>query len=733
MEQTAMGGLRSNHRAYQHCFIGHSQGASWRETFEQVCEEVLPSFGLKPWYANKHFQGNIPLLQKVVNMIATTRYGIYDLSYWHENNQSAWIMPRNVLIELGMAIALNRPMLLLRHGENRECGLTLPACLEGIEIGEFGDGKKLLKQTLNTRLPPLTQHTPQQDWLNRYCHFGGLQCPYREAHPQAQQWGRQKIHIHISDGANAAHIDCSDFHDMIEDDVINRFNNLEFNYLNSLSSPQGCKFLLCSRCQEVRSSPFAIYRITPHTSADTFIAIGMSIALEKQFGYAIPKILITNDANTVPSLLKGYEIIVERNYTRIKDRLNTILPEMIEEMKKTTWKPQPLPFEIFMPTKDVPDVEATSAKPYSKAVNQRKKEGENDSPPQIHELDMEENLEQEKNSLNVRIAYTKVTAVGEETDAAHDIYVFHLAELSQLDEKRMLRIKEIPDLNGRILALEGVKLTLKFDSFVDSKRIPKQGMLESTTSPIIYHEQHEVVETLSVHDKNNQGTPFSLLLGRILENNQADIARVVREQGVTIETIHRWMNGESEPRPMHLKKLLEVLSEYRNELIDAIDQTFPKVLNAFSSPVPNMSPVEVFISYADEDKVLCQQLEGHLKSLEAQGFLKIEYGSQTKLDRLEDYSIIMHNSFIFLLLISPDYLISKKHEIVEAMMRNKRRTAIVIPIILRPCYWTDMPFSRLQVLPKDARPVTLWDNRDVAFMDIVQGIRQAIQDLQNRQ
>jgi hypothetical protein len=24
-----------------------------------------------------------------------------------------------------------------------------------------------------------------------------------------QQWRRQKIHIHISDGANAAHIDCS--------------------------------------------------------------------------------------------------------------------------------------------------------------------------------------------------------------------------------------------------------------------------------------------------------------------------------------------------------------------------------------------------------------------------------------------------------------------------------------------------------------------------------------------
>src|SRR5947209_7766147 len=106
MGQIATGGLRTNQRAYQHCFIGHSQAAPWRETFEQVCGEVLPNFGLKPWYADKHYQGTVPLLQKVVNMIATTRYGIYDLSYWRTNDHSTWTMPRNVLIELGMAIAL---------------------------------------------------------------------------------------------------------------------------------------------------------------------------------------------------------------------------------------------------------------------------------------------------------------------------------------------------------------------------------------------------------------------------------------------------------------------------------------------------------------------------------------------------------------------------------------------------------------------------------------------------
>src|SRR5207245_10673299 len=110
-------------------------------------------------------------------------------------DRNAWIIPRNVLIELGMAIALNRPMLLLRHGKNRECGLPLPACLEGLDIGEFGDGKNLLKQTLNARLPSLTQHTPKQDWLNRYCHLVSLACSFRAADPPAHPCRRQHLHI----------------------------------------------------------------------------------------------------------------------------------------------------------------------------------------------------------------------------------------------------------------------------------------------------------------------------------------------------------------------------------------------------------------------------------------------------------------------------------------------------------------------------------------------------------
>jgi hypothetical protein len=41
---------------------------------------------------------------------------------------------------------------------------------------------------------------------------------------------------------------------------------------------------------------------------------------------------------------------------------------------------------------------------------------------------------------------------------------------------------------------------------------------------------------------------------------------------------------------------------------------------------------------------------------------------------------------------------------------------LVIPVILRPCDWHDMPFGRLQATPKDGKAITLWPNIDEASL-----------------
>lgn len=661
MEQTTTGSLQSNQEAYQHCFIGHSQEAPWRPTFAQVCEEVLPQFGLQPWYADKHYQGSIPLREKVVNMIATTRYGIYDLSYWRKNDRSAWLMPRNVLIELGMAIALNRPMLLLRHGNNRECGLKLPACLEGIEIGEFSDGKKLLKQTLQARLSSLTQRPPQEDWLHRFCRFGGLECSFREVHPQARQWGRQKLHLHISTGTQSAH-SRSDFRETIQEELISRFSNLEISYLDDLNCPSDRKFLLCSHCQQVRSSPFAIYRITSNTPADTFIAIGMSLALEKQSGYAIPKILIAQNEDTLPSLLKGYEIVIERDYSRVENQLNTILPEIIEEVKQTRWKPQPLPFEVFLPEKEISATSIIAEQEEGSAIVEGStSEADSDISPVIEE--------------------TTTDSTPEKLPSQPARFLIHSARRKgsqeyQLD-KEEIRIGRAPTSD----------IVLSEDKMV------------SRHHATVRYENRQYV----LYDEKS--------IDGVFVNRQ----RILPLTPVVLRDGDQVGIGEYEL----------IFSTSASPAIDIGNApTISKAIN-------------IFISYAHEDRRYLDQLRKHLLPLQMQGWIKIWDDSDiyAGVNVEREVEEQMQRANVILLLISASFLASEfcyGKEMRWAMEKHALGTATVIPILLRSCDWRETPFGGIQGLPRDGQPISSRPDRDRAFFEIAQEIRRVIEELQNK-
>ena len=63
------------------------------------------------------------------------------------------------------------------------------------------------------------------------------------------------------------------------------------------------------------------------------------------------------------------------------------------------------------------------------------------------------------------------------------------------------------------------------------------------------------------------------------------------------------------------------------------------------------------------------------------------------------------------------------------MERHEAKQARVIPVILKPVDWKSAPFSKLQALPKDGKPVIKWGNRDEAFENVTQGIRVAVEEL----
>lgn len=144
--------------------------------------------------------------------------------------------------------------------------------------------------------------------------------------------------------------------------------------------------------------------------------------------------------------------------------------------------------------------------------------------------------------------------------------------------------------------------------------------------------------------------------------------------------------------------------------------------------------LKLFYAYAHEDETLRNQLDTHLSILQRQKVIEGWHDKDITAGSLWQKEIDTHlkEADIILLLVSADFMGSDycyEVEMTEALKRQAAGEARVIPIILRPCVWESSPLGELQALPKDAKAVTVWPNRDAAFTDIAKGIRKAIKEL----
>ena len=62
----------------------------------------------------------------------------------------------------------------------------------------------------------------------------------------------------------------------------------------------------------------------------------------------------------------------------------------------------------------------------------------------------------------------------------------------------------------------------------------------------------------------------------------------------------------------------------------------------------------------------------------------------------------------------------------RALERHENREAYVIPIIVRDVNWRRAPFAKLQVLPKDGKAITLWEDRDSAWRNVSEELEKVI-------
>ncbi len=141
--------------------------------------------------------------------------------------------------------------------------------------------------------------------------------------------------------------------------------------------------------------------------------------------------------------------------------------------------------------------------------------------------------------------------------------------------------------------------------------------------------------------------------------------------------------------------------------------------------------MRLFISYAHADEAYKNKLEKFLSGLKRQG--AIDWWTDRAIVAGEDWGNEIKqgllNSNVILFLVSSDFMASdyiNDVEIAQAIKRHEAGEVIIVPVIIRPCDFTSLPLQKFQALPKNALPISKWQNEDEAFMDVVNGLKNLI-------
>ena len=193
------------------------------------------------------------------------------------------------------------------------------------------------------------------------------------------------------------------------------------------------------------------------------------------------------------------------------------------------------------------------------------------------------------------------------------------------------------------------------------------------------------------------------------------------------------LQAEMRPFEAEKAKLLAVSAEERSFSETTSTPSSPTHISP-AKPI-NMDPLNVFISYAHADEAFKNDLVIGLKTLEREGKIRawqdrdIEAGTEWD----PEIKTALEAADIVLLLVTRRFLGSDycfDVEMKRSLERHEAGTARVIPIVLSPCEWEKSPCQKFQALPSRGKPVSKWDDRDEAWLDVEKGLRRAVESLQ---
>ncbi|WP_313124375.1 toll/interleukin-1 receptor domain-containing protein [Pseudescherichia sp.] len=142
-------------------------------------------------------------------------------------------------------------------------------------------------------------------------------------------------------------------------------------------------------------------------------------------------------------------------------------------------------------------------------------------------------------------------------------------------------------------------------------------------------------------------------------------------------------------------------------------------------------------SYSHADEALLNELQKHLSPLKRTG--KITTWHDRRIVPGQDFEHQIDKYFseadIILLLVSSDFIDSDycyQVEMANALERQKRGEAVVIPVILRECAWHQLPFGSIMAATTDGKPITKFTSHDEGYVQVVEAVSHAIDNMKTK-
>lgn len=146
------------------------------------------------------------------------------------------------------------------------------------------------------------------------------------------------------------------------------------------------------------------------------------------------------------------------------------------------------------------------------------------------------------------------------------------------------------------------------------------------------------------------------------------------------------------------------------------------------------SPVKVFVSYSHQDEVyrndLVKYFSNMIRNKEISTWTDRDIAASQFWRKEIDKNL--EGTQVIIFLISPDFISSDycvDVEMKQALEMHRAQQALIVPIYIRATDMKHSPLAEIHSLPNDRRPIKSWDDKDQAWLEVVEGLRKSIATL----